>query len=94
MENQPTLANVRCKQTQAGPKWGWFQVLRAKRRKTALVANPAYSTHLRSHQMDSRNGETRHVLSLPWAGAGDQATCRDGVGCPKKPRSGVMPRIC
>jgi len=33
--------------------------------------------------MDTRNGETRHVLSLPCAGAGDRATCRDGVGCPK-----------
>jgi hypothetical protein len=28
------------------------------------------------------------------AGVGDQAVCRDGVGCPKKPMPGVMPRIC
>ena len=49
--------------------------------------------------MDTRNGETRHVLSLPCAGEGDQAACRDGVGCPKpvvsqaegKLRPGVMP---
>jgi hypothetical protein len=39
-----------------------------------------------------RNRETRHVLSLPCAGAGDQAASRDGVGCPKKLMPGVIPR--
>jgi len=33
--------------------------------------------------MGTRNGETRHVLSLPCAGEGDRAACRDGVGYPK-----------
>jgi hypothetical protein len=28
------------------------------------------------------------------AGAGDQAVSLGGVGCPKKPMPGVMPRIC
>ena len=98
MENQPTLVD------RLAPKWGWIPVLRAKRRKTALEWDPVRkrSTHLRSRQMDTRNGETRHVLSLPCAGEGDQAACRDGVGCPKpvlsqaegKLRPGVTPRIC
>ena len=30
--------------------------------------------------MDTRNGETRRVLSLPRAGAGDQAASHVGVG--------------
>ena len=30
--------------------------------------------------MNTRNGETRHGA----LGAGDQAVCYDGVGCPKK----------
>ena len=33
------------------------------------------------------------VRKMTEAGEGDQAVCRDGVGCPKKPMPGVMPRI-
>jgi hypothetical protein len=97
MENQPTLAD------RLAPKWGWFPVLRARRRKSAPEWDPTAerSTHLRSGKMDTRNGETRHVLSLPCAEAGDQAACPDGVGCPnlqapfgEKLTPGVMPRIC
>jgi hypothetical protein len=60
MENQPTLAD------RLAPKWGWDPVLRAKRRKTAPEWDPTAerSTSLRPRQMDTRNGETRHVLSL------------------------------
>jgi hypothetical protein len=97
MENQPTLAD------RLAPKWGGVPVLRAKRRKSAPEWDPAAErgTSLRPRQMDTRNGETRHVLSLPCAGAGDQAVCRGGVGCPnlqvplgEKLMPGVMPRIC
>ena len=89
MENQPTLAYVCQKRTRAGPKMGMDPGLACPAaqdcaRMGSGVKHPPKVTQTcpeLAEGMDTRNGETRHVLSLPRAGAGDQAASRDGVGC-------------
>jgi hypothetical protein len=66
-----------------------------------LSAEPDTATTSSRGLLGTRNGETCHVLSPPYAGAGNQARCCDGVGpalngvkgYPKQLMPGVMPRI-
>jgi len=97
MENQPTLAYVCQKRTRAGPKMGMDPGLACPAAQDCAQMGPGVKHPPKVTQnghrvvFTRRNRETRHVLSLPCAGAGDQAASRDGVGCPKKLMPGVMP---
>ena len=102
MENQPTLAYVCQKRTRAGPKMGMDPGLACTRAQGCTQRGPG----VKHPPKVTQNGHTERGnlsralsvlalnLSKGCAGAGDQAACRDGVGCPKKRMPGVTLRIC
>jgi hypothetical protein len=103
MENQPPPAYVRRKWTRAGPKMGMDPGLACLAAQDCTRMGPGVKHPPRVTQdgtplcfasgaRDTERGNPSRALS-GIAGAGDQAVSRDGVGCPKKPMLGVMPRI-
>ena len=94
MENQPTLAYVCQKRTRAGPKMGMDPGLARSRAQGCTQMGPGVKHRPKVTQNGhTEQGNPSRALSGD-AGEGDQAACRDGVGCPKKLMPGVMPRIC
>jgi hypothetical protein len=87
MENQPTLAYVCQKQTRAGPKMGMDPGLACTRAQDCTRKGPGVKHRPKvterwtaTLRVAPERGSLSRALSDN-AGEGDQAGCRDGVGC-------------
>jgi hypothetical protein len=82
-----------CPQGRGRPKRERFLAWFATQNQATLDKEPGVKHRPKVAQSGyTERGNPSRALSGN-AGEGDQAVCRDGVGCPKKLMPGVMPRI-